>query len=123
MTEQPSVPNLLNDNDLEMTTLEKLYSETARISWLELQRFFAQGVVINVDAELDLLNVAVMFAQDQAKELQAHVDAGLVQAPSNEQAKAWYEREAQLWSVVVAPFVLVQDKPISAKEELRKGEA
>ena len=97
----------------ELSTIEKLYSETARISWLELQRFFAQGVVMNVVDTLNLLDVAVMFAEDSAEELQALVESGQVQAPTNQQAKQWFEREAVLWSVVVAPFVLVQDKPLS----------
>jgi len=104
-----------------LSTLEKLYSETARIPWAELQRFFAQGVVMNVDGSLNLLDVAVMFAEDSAEELQALVEAGQVQAPSNEQALQWYEHEAVLWSVVVAPFVLIQDKPVSELSEFKKG--
>jgi len=93
--------------------LEKLYSETARISWSELQRFFAQGVVINVSPELDLLETALLFAQDQAQDLEVLMGKGVVCAPSNDQAREWFQRDAVLWSVVVAPFVLVQDKPLS----------
>ena len=96
-----------------LTTVEKLYSETARISWLELQRFFAQGVVMNVSPELDLVNVAVLFAEDKAEELEALIGAGQVCAPSNDQARKWFQHETVLWSVVVAPFVLVQDKPLA----------
>lgn len=103
----------MSDNPKTLTTLEKLYSETARISWLELQRFFAQGVVMNVDQALDLLEVAVLFAEDKAQELEHLVGCGQVSAPSNEQAKQWFQHETVLWSVVVAPFVLVQDKPLA----------
>ena len=96
-----------------LSKLEKLYSETARISWLELQRFFAQGVVIKVDDSLDLLDVAVMFADDLTDQLQLLLEAGQVRAPSNQEARNWYENKTALWSVVVAPYVLVQDKPLN----------
>ncbi|HHS89601.1 MAG TPA: DUF2288 family protein, partial [Rhodobacteraceae bacterium] len=43
---------------------EKLNFETGRVTWDELARHFARGVVIRVDAELDLVNVAAAFAED-----------------------------------------------------------
>ena len=100
---------MANDN-AEMSLLEKLHSETAQISWLELQRFFAQGVVMHVASEADLVEVAVLFAQDESEELKSLLEANKVGAPSNDQARDWFEREAVLWSVVVAPFVLVQER-------------
>ena len=103
-------------NQTEMSLLEKLYSETAQISWLELQRFFAQGLVMNVDSSLDLPKVAVMFAEDNSKELALLVESEQVMAPSNEQARIWFEQRAELWSVVVAPFVLVQDREVFNEE-------
>ena len=99
---------MANDN-AEMSLLEKLHSETAQISWLELQRFFAQGVVMHVASETDLVEVAVLFAQDESEKLKSLVESNKVCAPSNDQARDWFEREAVLWSVVVAPFVLVQE--------------
>ena len=108
----------------EMSLLEKLYSETAQISWLELQRFFAQGLVMNVDPSLDLPEVALMFAEDKSKELALLVESSQVSAPSNDQARVWYAQEAELWSVVVAPFVLVQDRgdSLTNKESAVKKE-
>jgi len=100
----------MSETQPEMTLLEKLHSETAQISWLELQRFFAQGLVMNVESNLDLVEVAVLFAQDQSSQLQGLLESNKVSAPSNEQARSWFERETLLWSVVVAPFVLVQEK-------------
>ena len=98
-----------NDN-AQMSLLEKLHSETAQISWLELQRFFAQGVVMQVDSEVDLVEVAVLFAEDESEKLKSLVETNKVCAPSNDQARDWFEREVVLWSVVVAPFVLVQER-------------
>jgi len=101
----------MSDPNQPLTTLEQLYSETAQISWLELQRFFAQGVLMNVDPSLDLPEVAVLFAEDKALELEPLLNSGQVAIPSNEQARLWFDKHAILWSVVVAPFVLVQEKP------------
>ena len=94
----------------EPTLLEKLHSETAQISWLELQRFFAQGLVIHIDDSLDLVETAVLFARDDSAKLKVLMDSQVIAKPSNDQARDWFDREVLLWSVVVAPFVLVQDR-------------
>lgn len=96
--------------DDDVPLLEKLHSETALIAWSELQRFFAQGVVINVAPDLDMIELAVMLAEDRSEELKSVMDSGKVGPPNNELARAWFANNAMLWSVVVAPFVLVQDK-------------
>ena len=88
--------------------LAKLHSETAVIAWHELQRFFAKGVVLVVAPSLDLVNVARYFADDDAGDLKPLLESEKVVKPSDEQAKLWYEKNTHLWSVVVAPFVLVQ---------------
>jgi hypothetical protein len=98
----------MKDNIEEPSLIEKLHSETAKIEWSELQKFFAQGSVLLVSAELDLVTTAALFAQDKAAELELLLANNKVAAPSNNQARAWFDQGAQLWSVVVAPFVLVQ---------------
>jgi len=92
----------MSDIQPEMTLLEKLHSETSQISWLELQRFFAQGLVMNVEPSLDLVEVAVLVAEDDSSQLNALLESNKVSAPSNDQARDWFERETLLWSVVVA---------------------
>ena len=89
---------------------EKLNLETASISWEELARFFAQGVVLNVDKTLDLIDVACSLSEDDASQLQAWLQAGKVAKVSDQQATAWHEQNAGLWGVVVRPWILVQDK-------------
>ncbi len=77
--------------------------------WRDLQRFFAQGAVLWVHADLDLVHTASLFADDDAAALEPLLSELKVRQPSNQQARDWYERSAELWSVVVAPYVLVQD--------------
>ncbi len=89
----------------------KLLAETALIRWHDLQRFFAQGAVLNVSSELNLVEVASLFAEDKAAELEPLLSQQLIQQPDNQLARQWYDDDVELWSVVVAPYILVQDKP------------
>ena len=92
----------------EPSLVEKLHSETAKIFWLDLQPYFANGSLLAVDNSLDLIKVAVEFAEDNADQLKDKIESGLICAPSNDQARAWYADNTNFWAVVVAPFVLVQ---------------
>jgi len=89
--------------------LEKLHSETALMHWVDLQRFFAQGKVLNIDKSLNLVETAVLFAKDAAESIEPLITSEQVAAPSNDQARAWFAANAELWAVVVAPYVLVQE--------------
>ena len=92
------------------STKEKLLAETSTVRWHSLQRFFAQGAVLNVRSDLDLIDVAVLFAEDRADELEPLLSDLRVAQPKNELAKQWYADNPLLWTVVVAPYVLVQHK-------------
>jgi hypothetical protein len=82
--------------------------ETARIAWKELQRFFASGSAIHVSAELDLVEVAFQISEDNKDQVAAWMNAGQIGRVSDAQALAWYESDADVWAVVVRPYVLVQ---------------
>ncbi|MES2823296.1 MAG: DUF2288 domain-containing protein [Pseudomonadota bacterium] len=91
---------------------DQLNHETAQIHWTELQRFFAGGHAIMVDAQLDLTDVATQIAQDNAAQIKSWMAAGLVDAVTDTQAQQWYEQNTLLWAVVIKPWVLVQNKPV-----------
>jgi len=91
-------------NELE----EHINLETAQIRWHELQRFFASGNAIAVDASLDLTQVAAHIVTDNASQIKSWMDSGLVDAVKDSQAKIWYEEDALVWAVVIKPWVLVQ---------------
>ena len=92
----------------------KIIGETARIPWLELQRFFAAGKVIWIAAELDLVDVACALQLDDLERVKAWTEAQQLAPVSNEQARAWVDDDALLWSVVIKPWVLVQELPLAA---------
>ncbi|MBU2953139.1 DUF2288 domain-containing protein [Marinobacter sp. F3R08] len=88
----------------------KLNLETSRIHWHELQTYFARGQVVRVSPDLDLLDVAAELAADNKPRFARWMDEGHVGEVTPETAQAWYDRNAELWAVVVAPWVLVQDR-------------
>lgn len=95
-----------------MTSTEELEArlnrETGRIRWTELQPFFAGGRTVHVSRELDLVRVARAFIEDDSETVRSWRDEGRIDAVAPEQARQWYDRDAELWAVVVAPWVLVQ---------------
>lgn len=94
-----------SDDEIERT---KLLAETAKIPWLELQRFFAAGSVLSVASELDLVDVACAMTADNKAVVAPWVQAGQVGAVSDSQAMEWLETDALVWAVVLSPWVLVQ---------------
>ena len=99
-----------------MTTSEeeiekaKLNLETAQMAWSVLQVFFASGNAISVSPNLDLVEVAFQMSQDNKQQIESWMAEGKVGQVSDDQARTWYETDAQLWTVVVRPWVLVQDR-------------
>jgi len=88
----------------------KLNLETSRIHWHELQTYFARGQVVRVAPGLDLLEVATELAADNRERFERWMSEDKVGDIAPEIAQAWYDRNAELWAVVVAPWVLVQDR-------------
>jgi hypothetical protein len=98
-----------------MTTLSQqeidrinLNLETSKIAWEELQRFFASGKAIFVSDTLDLIDVAIQISKDNKDQTVKWMEAGLVTPVTDAQALAWHEADAEVWAVVVRPYVLVQ---------------
>ncbi|NWN90158.1 DUF2288 family protein [Marinobacter adhaerens] len=88
----------------------RLNLETSRIRWHELQTYFARGQVVRVGKTLDLLDVAAELTTDNRVLFEQWLTSGEVGEVSPDIARAWYDRDAELWAVVVAPWVLVQDR-------------
>ena len=86
----------------------KIVAETARIEWSSLEFFYARGLAILVSDELDLVKVAHALSQDEAEQISTWIDTGKLHRSFDEQAKLWSDSDADVWSVVVKPWVLVQ---------------
>lgn len=88
----------------------RLNLETSRIHWHELQTYYARGQVVRVAPELDLLSVAAELTADNKAQFEQWMAGGQVGEVAPDLARAWYDRNAELWAVVIAPWVLVQDR-------------
>ncbi len=91
-------------------TPQDLHAQTARVAWQELEKHFARGVVIRVDSDLDLVEVATRFANDDKTAVEHWIVAGQVEHLGMQTAKDWAARDPELWAVVVAPWVVVQER-------------
>ena len=89
-------------------TQRDMHGQTAIIDWLELQRFFAAGKVLFVVAELNLVEVAAAVTKDDTVQVERWMQAGQLARVTDAQATEWQVSNPALWSVVVAPWVLVQ---------------
>ena len=89
----------------------KLLGETATAPWRELQRFFAQGVVVWVAPGLDLIEVGLAMSNDRADLLRAWLAGGQAALATDRQARDWLAADAHLWTLVVRPWILVQELP------------
>lgn len=104
----------MKEDPMEESSLplhDRLNLQTARISWPELERFFARGRVLEITAALDLIDVAQALTEDDTEKFTTWTESGQVQHLTDTIAKQWVNNDSSLWAVVVAPWVLVQNRP------------
>ncbi len=88
---------------------EKVNLETSQIAWKELQRFFASGSAVYVAPDLDLVDVAYQFSIDNKDQVATWMQNNQVALVSDQQATDWFAADAEVWAVVVKPWILVQE--------------
>jgi hypothetical protein len=86
----------------------KINGETSRLPWHELLRHFATGTVIFVSGDLDLVDVAVHMSNDDKALVAQWLAENRIGRVSDAQAQEWLDAGAELWTVVVRPWILVQ---------------
>ena len=97
-------------SDESSTLYAKLLSETASITWEELEPFFARGALLWVAGDFDLIAAAQAVAEDDRTKVESWLGEGHMGRLEAEQAQDWLPRAPSLWAVVVAPWVLVQER-------------
>ena len=98
----------MDEESLPLQT--RLNLQTAPISWAEMERFFARGRVLDVTADLDLIEVASALTEDDVEKFSQWTATGQVQHLSDTTAKQWVEDDSDLWAVVIAPWVVAQKR-------------
>lgn len=89
---------------------ETLEASIGPVHFSDLRTHVTRGVVIVVANELDLLDVGVAVAEDAKDTVEAWIASGALRKPGLDDLQRWAKVEGAGWnSLVVAPFVLVQD--------------
>jgi hypothetical protein len=101
------------ENPATRPTKDELNQQTATVDWSELVKHFARGVIIYVDADLDLIDVAHHIASDDVQTIEKLLTSGSLRRASDEDARDWNMRSPQFWCVVAAPWVLIQERVYS----------
>ena len=86
----------------------KINSETAKMRWKELQRYFAGGYTLEVDTQLDLVEVAYQMQQDNTEQIERWMNEQMIRQVSNDLAREWFKNDTELWACVIKPWVLIQ---------------
>lgn len=88
----------------------QLLGETAQISWTEVMPHFAKGNVLWVASNQDLVAVAEHIINDDKKQVSALMQQKALHILTDETALDYSQRDPELWAVVIAPWVLVQER-------------
>ncbi|MBU2515777.1 DUF2288 domain-containing protein [bacterium] len=104
MTKQEDIKPELSKAEL----IEKLNNEIAPVPWKDLQIVFARGITIFVSPELELVEVAFQISNNNTSLVEQWMAEEKLDRVIDEQAKEWFETEAELLTAIVKPWVLVQ---------------
>lgn len=88
----------------------QLIGQTARMSWAEIMPIFAKGMVLLVASDQDLVAVAEQIINDDKKTISALMQQKALHNLQDEQALDFQQRDPELWAVVVAPWLIVQER-------------
>jgi len=86
----------------------RLNAEAARIAWSDLERHYARGHVIRIADSADLIDMAVAMALDEADVIAQAMQSAEVAPATEDDVLGW--QGCTLWAVVVAPWILVQER-------------
>lgn len=99
----------MNRPDPDIDVRHLLNAQTGRITWTELQRPFAQGLLLQVAAGMDLVETAARVVENDSQTVQDWLERGKLRRIDTRQAKAWLGADQEFWAVVAAPWVLIQE--------------
>ena len=103
-------------NDSTASLRDLLNAQTGKLTWPELARHFARGVVVCVEPSEDLIEVAVSVVADALTTIDQLHQGGRMHRANDQDAVRWQQSNPVFWAVVVAPWVLVQESGTAAEQ-------
>ena len=79
------------------------------VQWEILKPHAGRDAVVVVNAQLDLVTVGEAIAADNTQAVSRWINEQLIVKPTAEQLADWSAKNKQLKSLIVQPYVLVQD--------------
>lgn len=94
----------------EKTLYEKLESEIESCDWQALADHFERGALLIVDSSIDLTEVGVAMAQDNAKSIESWLNQSLIRKPTLEDKEVWSKEPKAKFCrfLIIQPYVLLQ---------------
>lgn len=87
-----------------------LTESLAEVDWQSLTPHAKRDALIVVTSHLDLVEVGVKVASNDAGLIQNWIDEQLIAKPSSQQLASWNQKpDKQFTTIIVQPFVLVQE--------------
>ena len=96
---------MTNDLHAELTNM------MGPVRWDWLKPHVQRDAVVIVNEQLDLADVGVAIASDQTQAVTRWINEQLITKPTAEQLAHWSSENKQFTSLIVQPYVLVQDAP------------
>ncbi|MEO1592246.1 MAG: DUF2288 domain-containing protein [Cyanobacteria bacterium J06632_22] len=93
------------------TLKQELTNMIGPAQWFWLKPHVARDAIVIVNPQLELAEVGVAIATDNTQRVQRWIGEQLITKPTVEQLQEWERDQAQqLTSLIVQPYVLVQEK-------------
>lgn len=80
------------------------------IQWEWLKPHVQRDAVVIVNEQLNLADVGAAIAQNQTQTVERWINEQLIIKPNAEQLTIWSSENKQFLSLIVQPYVLIQDK-------------
>ena len=93
---------------MQKSSTEKLKNEIGTANWPLLKPHAEREVLLIINPQLDLLDVAVQVAEDRTEQIRIWLDDGKITRPTSAQMKEWEMGETIFTCIIVHPFVLIQ---------------
>lgn len=87
---------------------KRFESELKNTDWKSLGPHFEKDRVLSVNESLDIIDVAIGIATDDADAVNGWVSTNKIIRPTKEEADRWLEDDCIFHFLIVQPFVLVK---------------
>lgn len=90
--------------------VKKLSEEIEICSWNDLEDHYQRGAILVIDNSLDLIEVGVAMAEDEAGLMEKWLERGLIQKITSDQRDIWQKNPKEKISrfLIIQPYVLIQ---------------